>query len=609
MKQAVLYCTCCDTLGAALPSQALRDVLAARSLYAMPIPVEPGDLRRYRHGTLSSEPDHAPVFMECSRLCRKTEAETAVKAAVDAGAEAIVAAACSLSARGREGRAHLSAFIPASIPVAWVDIRESCAWVHAASPTEALGKAADSICMSLAALKQKEPPSCEAKTDKPPRAPVLVVGGGPAGMSCAATLANMGVPAILAERRAEPGGMLPQLGKLFPHLTSGDDLLRDMKQRIRNADITLKTGATVTAVYAAEQGFTATLRDPDGECAVTASAVVLATGAVPVIPKGRFRHGKLKGVTSQMEMEILLAKVEREEESPDALPRQAVFLQCVAARDADNPYCSAVCCPTALKNALRLKALVPEGTVTVAHRNIVTPGIYMEELYRRTTAAGIALRDLDPAFAPEPVGADSLEGLRIRDALDGRETVLPADSLVCSTPLRPAPGTASLAQSLGLRRDDMGFICGREPILPLAPHRAGIYLCGSARWPATVEQSLEQGRAAAVRAAAFARGSAAAMNGPREDLPWAIRELLGLPPGNAARVREEACSRCGRCASACPYGALDLPEKGAMRVAASLCGRCGSCAAVCPSGAAALPGENIGAMRARIYEALGGETT
>ena len=602
MKQAVLYCTCCDTLNAALPSQALRDVLAARRLYEVPIPVEPGGHPRKYSGTAVSEPA-PPVFIECSRLCRKTEAKTALKAAVDAGAEAVVAAACSLSARGREGRAHLSG----SIPVEWVDIRESCVRVHAASPLEILGKAADSICMGLAALKQRKPPPFEQAAEKRPL--VLIAGGGPAGMACAAALGSMGVAAILAERRAELGGMLPQLGTLFPHLTSGSDLLRDLKQRVVNANITLKTGAAVTAVHASEQGFTATLRGPDGEREIAVSAVVLATGAIPVIPKGYFRYGELRGVTSQMEMEVLLAKAERGEESPDALPRQAVFLQCVAARDDDNPYCSAVCCPTALKNALRLKALVPDGSVTVVHRNIVTPGIYMEELYRKATAAGIALRSLDPAFAPEPAGADGLEGLRIRDALDGRETVLPADSLVCSTPLRPAPGTAALAQSLGLRRDSMGFICGREPLLPLAPHRAGIYLCGSVRWPATVEQSLEQGRAAAVKAAAFARGSAAAMHDRREDLSWTIRELLGFSAGGtpAAHVGEGACSRCGRCASSCPYGALHLPEKGAMRVTAALCGQCGSCAAVCPSGAAAAPGDTVGAMRARIREALGGE--
>jgi heterodisulfide reductase subunit A len=324
-------------------------------------------------------------------------------------------------------------------------------------------------------------------------------------------------------------------------------------------------------------------------------------------------------------LETLLGKVERGQASPETLPQQAVFLQCVAARDDKNPYCSAICCPTALKNALRLRALVPGGTVTVVHRNIVTPGIHLERLYRAATDAGVALRNLDPAFSPEPLGDDTVQGLRIRDALDGREADLPADGLVCSTPLRPAPGSADIAQQLGLRLDAMGFACGREPILPLSPHPAGVYLCGSARWPATVEQSMEQGRAAAVKAAAHARGGAAACvhdgaatdaNAKNPDLPWTLRELLGLAqdPARAARIREESCSRCGRCAAVCPHGALVLPDGQAddqtcgqaMRVTASRCGACGSCAAVCPTGAACPPGEPVMATRARIREALKG---
>lgn len=605
MKNAVLYCDCCGTLSAALPPQRLRDSLVKRALFKMPAAVRPGARHRKKAGTITAESENtADIFVACSRLCHKTGAETALKAAVDAGAEGIVAAACSLSARGREGRARLSG----SIPVEWVDVRENCAWVHGASPAETLDKASDIICMGLAALEQRNPQPGERISKDPSHDPVLVVGGGPAGLACAAALGRMGVATILAERRAVPGGMLPQLGKLFPYLTSGDDLLQNLKRELAEASVSLQTSTAVTAVRASGRGYTATLRGPDGERDTTVSAVVLATGAISVLPRGYFRYGELKGVTSQMELEILLARVERGESPPDALPAQAIFLQCVAARDDKNPYCSAVCCPTALKNALRLRALVPGGTVTVAHRNIVTPGIHLEELYRRATAAGVALRSLDPSFDPEPVGTVSLEGLKVRDALDGQETVLPADSLVCSTPLRPAPGTSALVQKLGLRLDDMGFVCGREPILPLAPHRAGVYLCGAARWPVTVEQSLEQGRAAAVKAAAFVRGSAA-INSRCEGLPWTVRELLGLPADSslAARIREEGCSRCGRCAAACPYEALDLPEEGAMRVTASRCAQCGSCAAVCPTGAAVLPGEGIGAMRARIHEALGGK--
>ena len=567
MKKAVLYCTCCGSLCPSLPPDALKSALEGRAAFT------------------------DACFIESPRLCRQEEAAAALHSARQAGAEGIVAAACSQTARGDEAARHL-----AGLPLEWLDIREGCAWIHSDHPQEALAKATDLICMGLAALdahdanlgQLRETPA----TPEPEPASVLVVGAGPAGLAAAAVLGRMGIKTILAERRAAVGGLLPQLGVLFPHLSSGPELLQELNQDLKTGGIEPHLETTVSGLQALPRGYRATLRDKSKkEEEHTVSAVIFAVGAMPVLPRGYFRHGELAGVSSQMELEVALGKVERGENSPDTLPRRAVFVQCVAARDEANPYCSAVCCPTALKNALRLRALVPDGSVTIVHRNIVTPGIHMEALYRKATEAGVQLRNHDPSVPLEAVGEKNLEGLRLRDALDGQNVLLAADSLVCSTPLKPAPGAKDLAQGLGLRLDNMGFACGREPVLPLSPHLEGVYLCGSARWPATVDQSLQQGRAAAVKAAAYLRALQ-----PEQD-----------QTAHAAYVRQDACSRCGRCVAACPYQACSLPLDGTMQVAASRCRQCGSCAAVCPTGAARLPEAIFSAACGRIKEVLGGE--
>ncbi|ANY10058.1 2,4-dienoyl-CoA reductase [Pseudonocardia sp. HH130630-07] len=97
---------------------------------------------------------------------------------------------------------------------------------------------------------------------------VLVVGGGPAGLAAAASLARRGCAVLLAERAERPGGRLavaataPGRGELA-HVT--EDLLREA----RAAGARLEFGTAVDARFVAEHA-------PD--------AVVLAVGARPVVP-------------------------------------------------------------------------------------------------------------------------------------------------------------------------------------------------------------------------------------------------------------------------------------------------------------------------------------
>ena len=143
-----------------------------------------------------------------------------------------------------------------------------------------------------------------------------------------------------------------------------------------------------------------------------------------------------------------------------------------------------------------------------------------------------------------------------------------------------------------MRLDEMGFARGLEPMQPLAAAVRGVYLCGAARWPVYASQAVDQGRAAAVKAAAFlARGEI-----DPEDL-----SLPGAHPGTASILASD-CGRCGRCVAVCPYEACRRAVDGTAVVSILRCRGCGLCAAVCPTGAACIPERCAAALRAMLRE-------
>lgn len=552
----ILLCSCFDTLDDTLAPQRLRQTLAERWPSAR---------------------------VETARaLCKDADLDRLAEAA--AQSSGVLAAACSGMARGREILSGL-ARRGVSAPMALADIREGCAWVHRASPDAAGDKAADLICMGLAGLAKRRG---SPEPDDTPLPNVFVVGAGPAGLAAAGTLAALGVPVTLADRQEKPGGLVNQLGKLFPHDIPGRDFLAPLVAEVQAPGVTFLGKTTVTGLGGDPGRFIVRVKNAEGEREIPAGAVILACGALPVLPDGRYRSKELKGVLSQMELETRLARLESGA-GPNLEPEAVVFIQCLAARDDDNPYCSTICCPTALKNALRLKALKPELRVTVLHRGIMTPGAALEEYYRRAMRTGVAFMAFDAANPPVPQGGDQVTGVAVRDALSGREHVLAAQMVVTSTPQRPHRTTEALARSLGVRLDDLGFACGVEPVKPLAPPVPGVFLCGAARWPVPATQAVDQGRAAGAQAAAFLRLDRL--------------DPAGRPQAASAAVDPQACSRCGQCVAACPYGACRREDGQAPVVSRSRCRACGLCASVCPSGAAAIPERNARAVRAMLRQA------
>jgi quinone-modifying oxidoreductase subunit QmoA len=127
------------------------------------------------------------------------------------------------------------------------------------------------------------------------RKPVLVIGGGIAGLTAAVELADAGCPVILVEKSPSLGGQVAGLHQYFPKLCPPSCGIEMHLRRIRdNEAITVHTNAEVTEVCGARGNYDVTVRlGPD----YVSDACTACGDCVPACPAERpdpFNYGLSK---------------------------------------------------------------------------------------------------------------------------------------------------------------------------------------------------------------------------------------------------------------------------------------------------------------------------
>jgi heterodisulfide reductase subunit A len=474
-----------------------------------------------------------------------------------------------------------------------VDIREGCAWIHSGDRTGANQKAYDLIRMGLASLEHRLT-SNDFCVQVCPEA--LILGAGPAGLSAAFSFARIGFQTYLVEMTDKPGGMLKLISRLFPANEPTSKILNPYLDAVAdNPLIKFYPRSKIASIEGVVGDFKVHLAAAQGDCTIRVGVIIIATGSRPVIPHGLFKYGELRNVITQMELEkrLKLGAVQA---------KKTVFIQCVAVRDQYRPYCSTICCPTSLKNAMRLLEGAPDSKICILHRDMMMPGKALEEFYRRALSSGILFVRYDEKTPPRIAGNGQVEAVEVYDAISNVKREIDADLVVLSTPLAPNANNYRLAEMLGLKLDRYGFFRGNDPMHPLETVADGVLICGSARWPVSTEQAVAQGEAAAMKAAAFLKKDKIRAS--------SLGVLQGLNLLRA-EVNFRTCSGCGKCVSVCPYEACQIQKKEEAYISTVnklKCKGCGSCVAVCPNGAIQIPENNSFSMAEMLNKAFEGET-
>jgi heterodisulfide reductase subunit A-like polyferredoxin len=452
------------------------------------------------------------------------------------------------------------------------NIRDQCSWVHMNDKKGATEKAKDLVRMAVEKSKRLQPLE-ERKVEIVKSA--LVIGGGISGMNSALSLAENGFPVTLVENEERLGGEARHIKNLIDG-TDVQEKLGELKESVKsNKNITLFLSSNIKEIKGYVGNFETVVNTKNGEKDVRHGVVIVATGAKEYKPS-EYLYGKDERVLTQREFEDNLSNPKSEIRNL----KSVVMIQCVGSRNDEHPWCSRVCCSTAVKNALAFKKKYPRKDVYILYRDIRTYGLN-EDYYQEAREKGIIFIRYEEDNLPKVDKKSNLLTVSVLDPVLKRELEIPADILVLSTGIVPSGKNNEIAEMLKVPLNEDGFFLeAHMKLRPVDFATDGIFLCGLAHSPKSIDECISQAYAASSRAEAILS-----------------RDYIEAE-GAVAKVDEWLCRACGQCVEACEYNAVELVEKEVSgvegwsslkttvaRVNSVMCKGCGACNVVCPTGA------------------------
>ncbi len=332
--------------------------------------------------------------------------------------------------------------------------------------------------------------------------PILIIGGGPAGLAAAHSLGTVGKQSILIEKEDRLGGapILSGYAKLVPSGEWAKDAIGGMVKRVEdNENVRIETGAKVVSFNGEPGNFTAKLSNGN---TVEAEAAILCSGFTHFdsVNKPEWGFGTYEDVVTTTQVEQMISSGQGVRCPSDSRkPKRVAILLCVGSRDRQigREWCSKICCTVSSNLAMEIREELPDCHVYIYYMDIRTFGLYETKYYWRSQ------EEFKVKYIKARIAEVTSDGEKLivkgEDTLVKRPITIPFDMVVHAIGMDPNVDNDEIANTFGIDLEQHGFIdvANRYGVMG-ATSRPGVYVAGAATGPETIDDSIAQGHAAAM---------------------------------------------------------------------------------------------------------------
>jgi heterodisulfide reductase subunit A len=332
--------------------------------------------------------------------------------------------------------------------------------------------------------------------------PVLILGGGPAGLAAAHSLATVGKKCVIVEKEEKLGGapILSGYAKLVPTGEWAKDAIGGMVKRVEEeANVDVVTGATVTQFDGTPGDFSAMLSNGES---LRVEAAVLCSGFTHFdsVNKPEWGFGTYPDVVTTTQVEQMISSGDGVRCLSDGRkPERVAILLCVGSRDRQigREWCSKICCTVSSNLAMEIREELPECHVYIYYMDIRTFGLYETKYYWRSQ------EEFKVKYIKARIAEVTSDGEKLivkgEDTLVKRPITIPFDMVVHAIGMDPNVDNPAISKTFGVELEDNGFVDVASRYAAIGEtSRPGVFVAGAATGPETIDDSIAQGHAAAM---------------------------------------------------------------------------------------------------------------